>query len=83
MKQKKTKGRAAALDSRRDLAGDRRDNLLARMITWESGLLDGDEAVAMFQELIDNGMAWKLQGHYGRTAVDLIRRGLCSDGAGK
>ena len=29
------------------------------------------------QYLIDSGMCWQLQGWFGRTAMDLIERGLC------
>jgi hypothetical protein len=47
------------------------------LFDYEAGLLDLDEMVAMFQGLIDNGMAWRLQGHYGRTAQRLIEDGYC------
>lgn len=48
------------------------------IIAYESGELDEDATIAMFQKLIDSGMAWKLQGHYGRTAKALIDAGLCT-----
>lgn len=39
------------------------------MIAYEEGNLEHDE-------IIDTGMAWKLQGHYGRTARSLIEKGI-------
>lgn len=48
-----------------------------KIIAYEQGELTQDEVVEMFQELIDTGMAWKLQGHYGRTASNFIDAGLC------
>jgi hypothetical protein len=36
-----------------------------------------DEIIEAFQFLIDCGDAWRLQGFYGRTAVNLIQQGVC------
>ena len=53
------------------------------MIAWENGELDDADVIALFQELIDNGMAWTLQGCYGRQAQAqaLIDAGLCTAGS--
>lgn len=50
--------------------------LLDQMIAWESDELSEDETVTLFQALVNNGMAWKLQGAYGRQAAALIDAGL-------
>ena len=39
---------------------------------------DIDNKIEAYQFLIDNGMVWKLQGIFGRTAVRLIDDGSCS-----
>ena len=35
-----------------------------------------EELIQAWQMLVDTGMAWKLQGWFGRTARDLIEEGL-------
>lgn len=46
------------------------------IIAFESGELDGDGIIKLFQNLVDTGLAWQLQGFYGRTAHQLIEAGL-------
>jgi hypothetical protein len=50
------------------------------MIAYESGELSDTETLELFSELIRTGMAWKLQGSYGRTANRLIDLGLIGKG---
>ena len=57
--------------------------LFDSILAYENDELDGDEQVALFQRLIDNGLAWSLQGHYGRMAHELIKAGLCEGGESK
>jgi len=48
-----------------------------KMMAFENGELAEDEVIDLFQGLIDSGLAWQLQGFYGRTAASLIEAGLC------
>lgn len=48
-----------------------------KIMRYEGGEMDQDEMVEFFQELIDSGLCWQLQGHYGRTAASLIDAGVC------
>ena len=40
--------------------------------TYEGQIIDA------WQLLIDTGLAWQLQGSYGRTAQALIENGICN-----
>jgi hypothetical protein len=51
-------------------------DIVSQITAYEMGELDDTEAVELFQELVNNGMAWQLQGSYGRTAMALIDNGL-------
>tara|TARA_R110000824_G_scaffold350598_2_gene537531 strand:+ start:1343 stop:1528 length:186 start_codon:yes stop_codon:yes gene_type:complete len=53
------------------------DKIISDIIDYEDGNMDRERMVGFFQTLIDNGMAWSLQGHYGRTAMALIEDGVC------
>ena len=49
------------------------------IMEYEGGDMAPDDIVARFQDMIDSGLVWQLQGHYGRTANNLIRNGYCVD----
>jgi len=55
-------------------------DLLEKLMRFEAGDMDEAETIDFFQDLVNNGMAWKLQGYYGRMAAHLIDQGLVSDG---
>lgn len=50
------------------------DNLA--LVDYEQGLLSEDETIELFAALVETGVAWQLQGHYGRTAMSMIEAGL-------
>ena len=51
-------------------------DFIGTLIAYESGELDEDTTLEFFQHLVNTGMAWNLQGHYGRTASALVEEGL-------
>ena len=48
-----------------------------KIMAFEQGDLDEEGILELFQELIDSGLAWQLQGSYGRIARNLIEAGYC------
>lgn len=54
------------------------DNFTAVMITEGVEEADEDRQIEAWQHLIDTGLAWQLQGCFGRQAEHMINEGLCS-----
>lgn len=48
------------------------------IIAYEQGEMDDEQIVDFFQGMINSGVVWQLQGHYGRTAAALIEQGYCT-----
>ena len=52
-------------------------DMVDKIMQYENGEMSEEELVEFFQMLIDSGMAWTLQGSYGRMAAQLIEAGYC------
>jgi hypothetical protein len=52
------------------------------ILAYENSELDAVDTVRLFSELIKSGEAWKLQGHYGRTASMMIQDGVLDNKGG-
>lgn len=61
-------------------ASERENNMpnFDDIIAWENGNMSEDREAVFFQKLVDSGMAWTLQGMYGRRAKQLIEEGVVS-----
>lgn len=53
-------------------------SLVSQISAYESGELSPTETLVLFSELVKSGLAWQLQGSYGRTARALIENGQLS-----
>lgn len=51
-------------------------DVTSAIIAYEQGDLDDEGTVELFQNLVDTGLAWRLQGSYGRQAQRLIAAGV-------
>jgi len=49
-----------------------------KIIAFENGEMSFEDTVKWFQEMINDGSVWTLQGFYGRTAQQLIDEGYCT-----
>lgn len=59
----------------------RKVDLTDKLMSYEMGELTDNETLELFSELVKKNLAFKLQGHYGRTAMNLIKMGyLDKDG---
>ena len=47
-------------------------DLLSQLVDYEEGILEENDVLALFKRLVDTGLAWELQGSYGRTAMKLL-----------
>ena len=54
------------------------NDLVGQIVAWEEGDLTFEEEVELFQSLVDSGLAYQLQGAYGRRAQTLIEEGYVS-----
>jgi len=56
-----------------------KDEMVQAIIEFEGGEIDDDRTLELFQHLVDTGLAWTLQGSYGRMAAQLIEEGYIKE----
>ena len=61
-----------------DKIGTKEFDLVGYIMDYESGNISDAEILELISHLIKTGQAWTLQGHYGRTATQLIDGGYIS-----
>ncbi len=59
---------------------NRRD-IVDMLMAYEEGSLSQNDEIKLFQHLVDTGLAWSLQGHYGRVATSMLNAGLINNKA--
>ena len=55
-------------------------SLVDNIIRYENDEMTEEETIEFFQGLVNTGLAWSLQGHYGRVATHLSEEGLIALG---
>jgi hypothetical protein len=53
----------------------RMKELTQQLIEYEQGEMSESDTINLFQQLVDCGLAWNLQGHYGRRAYAMLQEG--------
>jgi len=53
--------------------------MIQEIISYESGEMSQDKSIKFFAELVKTGFITAMQGHYQRTAHDLIEQGIISE----
>jgi hypothetical protein len=64
------------IDTHGDFHENKPPDTLDLMMAWEDDTLSDANTVVLFQRLVNNGQAWKLQGMYGRTASAMLAAGV-------
>ena len=59
--------------------GENMENFEAVMIAEGAEPATREEQLEAWQHLIDSGLAWSLQGWFGRYANHLIEEGICKE----
>jgi len=54
-------------------------DIVDKIMAFESGEMSDENTVVFFQEMIDSGTVWHLQGSYSRMARTLINEGYCHE----
>jgi hypothetical protein len=54
---------------------EERVDIVGGLMALDEGDLDEAETIRLFQHLVDTGLAWRLEGRYGRMAEALIEDG--------
>jgi hypothetical protein len=65
--------------SEQDLMARAARPTIDEILMYESGVMDHEEMIEFFSRLVASGLAWELQGSYGRVAADLIRIGVLNN----
>lgn len=56
-----------------------RESVTTMLMDFEDGSMNIDQTLELFSILIQTGLAWRLQGSYGRMARHLIDQGSLSE----